>query len=649
MRCVATLLALFLSGSASAGEAGGTLAPYFVVSGGGAGVDRLPLLDTSVEASVAGVIADVRVRQTYVNRGERPLDATYVFPASTRAAVHGLTMTVGERRIRARIEEREQARARFERAKAERKTATLLEQERPNVFRTSVANVMPGDRIEVELHYSELLVPEDGLYELVFPTVVGPRYAPGSASPGEDGFVASPYEHECVAPPSTLHLRARVAAGAPIDGLVSPTHAISEAWSDPGVVEITLAPSETNGGDRDFVLQYRLAGEKVRSGLLLLGGEEEGFFLLTVQPPRRVVPQRIPRRDYVFIVDVSGSMNGFPLDTARRLLRSLVADLRPTDTFDLLLFSGDSRLLAPEPLAATPQNVERALRFLDEQEGGGGTELLDAVKEAMALPSSPGTSRNLVIVTDGFVSAEREAFTYVRDHLGDASFFAFGIGSSVNRYLIEGIAKAGRAEPFVVLAPADSDAVADRFRAYVRSPVLTGVRVEMQGFDARDVEPRSIPDVLADRPVLVYGKWRGAPSGRIVVRGTTGEGPFEQVIDVARVRPDPSNAALRYLWARERAASISDFAFGQETTGERDELVQLGLRYELLTKYTSFVAVQQEVRPGTGAPVDVQQPLPLPQGVSDLAVGSGPEPPLWMLAALLGALVAARRLRAVRA
>ena len=251
-----------------------TLSPYFIVEGGDTGVDRLPLKDTRVDVAIAGVIADVTVRQVYENRGQRPLHARYVFPASTRAAVSGMTMTIGDVRIVAKIKEREQAKTEFEAAKKEGKSASLLEQSRPNVFTMNVANVMPGDTILVELKYTELLVPTDGMYEFVYPTVVGPRYSEKSESTArpEDRFVKSGYTREGVAPKSEFHLGGVISTGVPFQDLVSPTHQMTVRMSGPGRAEIQLADAERLGGNRDFILRYRLAGQNIGAGLLLYQG-----------------------------------------------------------------------------------------------------------------------------------------------------------------------------------------------------------------------------------------------------------------------------------------------------------------------------------------------------------------------------------------
>jgi Ca-activated chloride channel family protein len=507
---------------------------------------------------------------------------------------------------------------------------------------------MPGDEIDVTLEYSELLVPEEGVYEFMYPTVVGPRYstAKENTAPASEHWLKSPYTHEGVAPSSILDIRTTVAAGIPIDSLLSPSHKIVARWSSPAKAETTLAAGEEKGGDRDFILRYKLRGGEIQSGLILHEGEDENFFLLTVQPPKRVRLEAIPPREYVFVVDVSGSMNGFPLDTSKTLLRDLIGRLRPTDTFNVVFFSGGSQLFAPESVPATEQNIALALHMLGGQRGGGGTELLRALQRAMALPHKDGWSRNFIVITDGYISAEADAFRYIREHLDGANVYSFGIGSGVNRYLVEGIAKAGLGEPFVVIKPELAQKEAARLRKYVEAPVLTDVGVSFEGFDAYDVEPKAIPDVLADRPIVVFGKYRGKPRGAAVVRGVTGEGPYLKRISISKKEVDPDAAALAKLWARAKVANIADFNFGNKSEEQRAEIVALGLKYSLLTEFTSFIAVYEVVRNLQGAAEDVKQPLPLPKGVSDLAIGGvtvGAEPGLWALLLCLVALFGVRR------
>lgn len=644
---IATTIA-FLSDSARTQEAGPaqtsadkTLAPYFVVKGDPA-VDQLPLKDTHVEIAVSGVIADVKVLQTYKNEGSRPINAAYVFPASTRAAVYAMRMKMGDQVIVAKIKERETAKKEFDTAKKEGKSASLLEQDRPNVFSMSLANIMPQDQIEIELRYTELLVPTDGVYEVVFPTVVGPRYSSQSeaTAPKQDGWVKSPYLHEGKKPTSTLHISTTISAGIPIQDLSCPSHQIVPQWQTPSVAQLTLDDADPFQGNRDFVLRYRLAGDQIASGLLLYQGEDENFFLYMAQPPARVKTDDIPAREYIFVVDVSGSMEGFPLNTSKQLLRDLIGQLRPTDLFNVVLFAGDSTVLSPKSLQANQENISSAIQLLEKQRGSGGTELLPAIQQAMGVPREAGFSRSIVLVTDGYISGEEGVFDYIRANLNQCNVFSFGIGSSVNRYLIEGVARAGMGEPFVVTKESEAAAVAAKFREYIQTPLLADVQIKSVGFETYDVHPVHLPDLMAQRPVILFGKWRGTPAGTFELHGKTGSGDYVTFLDVAGVKPDETNRALRYLWARSRIAELSDYGSGNLAPERVKDITSLGLKYSLLTQYTSFIAVREEVRNPLGSAHDVKQPLPLPLGVSDLAVGggteAGSEPELiWLITASL--------------
>jgi Ca-activated chloride channel family protein len=629
-----------------------TLSPFFFVDGGDPAIDRLPLKDTRVDVAITGVIADVTVRQVYENRGTRPIHARYVFPGSTRAAVYGLTMTVGDVRTVARIRERKQAAREFEAAKKEGKSASLLEQSRPNVFTMKIANVLPGDTISVELKYTELLVPTGGVYEFVYPTVVGPRYsekAETQVSP-EDQFVKTPYIHQGEAPRSEFHLSGVVSTGVPLQDLASPTHQVDVRWSNAGRSEFTLAESDRPSGNRDFILRYRLAGEEITSGLLLYQGRNENFFLLMAEPPRVVEPDEVPSREYIFVLDVSGSMNGFPLDTAKKLMGDLANVLRPSDTFNIVVFADGSATFSPFSVPATRPNLTRALHFIGQKKGGGGTQLLAALERAVAIPRQREGSRSVVLVTDGYIEAEADVFDYVRAQRHAVNVFAFGIGSSVNRFLIEGIARAGLGEPFIVTQPGEAGEAAARLRRYIDTPILTGIDVAFNGFDAYDVEPGTIPDLFASRPIVVFGKWRGSAAGSIDISGRTGRGVYRISIPVSPSSADVHHGALRQLWARTRITDLSDLGPSAPSEERVADITSLGLNYGLLTRYTSFVAVQEVARRTTEDADDVDQPLPLPDDVSDLAVGvtAGPEPEIvWLYAIVLSMLgyVSLRRLR----
>ncbi len=624
----ATIQAACLCGAAAAQglpeTADKTLSPYFLVKSDDPTVDQLPLKSTVAAVNIAGVIADVKVTQEYKNEGKQTIEAIYVFPASTRASVYGMKMTIGERTIVAKIQEKQKAREEYEQAKQEGKSASLLEQQRPNVFQMNVANILPGDLIKVEMSYTELLIPTDSVYEFVYPTVVGPRYSnqPEATAPPSEQWIKNPYLHEGEAPPYTFDIKVSISGSMAIQDVASNSHKINVNY-DPNRVfaTVNLDPSEKTGGNRDYILKYRLAGGKIESGLLLYKGESENFFLLMVQPPQRITPVQIPAREYVFIVDVSGSMHGFPLNVSKKVLKDLIGNLRASDTFNVLLFSGVSALWSKQSLPANPENIANAIQFIDQQQGGGGTELLPALNQALNLPENKDSSRSFVIVTDGYVSVEKEAFDLIRKSLGKANMFAFGIGSSVNRYIIEGMARVGMGEPFIITNEGEAPAKAEKFRKYIQTPVLARAKIAFSGFDVHDVEPPGIPDVLAERPVIVFGKWKGEPKGKIQLTGVSGDQTYEKSFDVSQFKPVEVNSALRYLWARHKISLLSDYSSVDSSESVVKEITDLGLKYNLLTQYTSFVAIDSLVRNKDGKSTTVKQPLPLPQGVSDYAVG----------------------------
>lgn len=618
-----------------------TLSPYFVVEGSADNVEPFALESTEVTVHIDGVIADVTVKQAYRNGGDVPLHTHYVFPAGARAAVHGLNLQVGDKRVRAQIRERQAAAEEFERAARSGKTAGLLEQDRPNVFSMDVANVLPGDRVLVEMHYSELLIAQDGQYEFVYPTVVGPRYASMDSEPELAAARSGPYMARGDSPDSSFELEVALAGAVPLTEIQSASHKLEVRYRDARSAQLRLARAQGYAANRDFILHYRLTGAQLESGLLLSEGARENYFLLMLQPPARVAASAVPPREYVFVLDVSGSMRGFPLDTAKSLIEQLVGGLRSQDSFNVLLFSGQSRLLSERSLPATNTNIRRALELIDDQNAGGGSELEAALERALALPRKPHCSRSVVVISDGYIAQEQGAFELIEQNLDHTNVFAFGIGSSVNRYLIEGVARTGRGEPFVVTRPDEAAAQAQRFRKYIESPVLTDIRVQFKDFDAYDVEPVAQPDLFAERPIIVFGKWRGPRRGSITLSGHGSSGPFAQSLRLAAF-PTGAHAALPQLWARSRIARLADFS--SDPSASQDEITALGLSYSLLTPYTSFIAVLEQVRNPGGAALDSDVPVALPLGMSEQgedcgAYAAGAEPELyWLLAAVLCAL-----------
>ncbi len=597
--------------------------PYFLVLAEQGETEQLPLKSTDVDVNISGVIADVNVKQTYSNTGIKPIEAIYVFPASTRAAVYKMVMKVNDREIIAIVEEKQQARTLYEEAKKQGKTASLLEEHRPNVFQMNVANIMPGATIEVSMSYTELLIPTDKVYEFMYPTVVGPRYVSKNEteSGSAENWTANPYTEEGVKPKSTLDIKVNIEAGMPIKEIRCETHKNKISYEAKSKANITL--NEKDGGNRDFIVQYRLAGNSIESGVLLYEDPNgENYFLAMMQPPQRCTDQQIAPREYVFIIDVSGSMSGFPLDISKEIMKKLLGNLKSTDKFNIVLFAGGSNVYSEKSLPATKQNVSKAIDFMDNLRGGGGTELLSALKTAMELNPDDNYSRSFVILTDGYVSVEKQAFDYIRNNLGKANFFSFGIGSSVNRFLIEGLAHIGYGEPFIAVNKEEGNKLADKFTKYISTPLLTDIDMEISGFEAYDVLPEKMPDLFAERPLIVTGKYKGTPQGSIKITGTSGNEKYNKTWTIKKEISSDKAQALKYLWAREKIRLISDYNNLRKNEEYKKEIIALGKNYNLLTEYTSFIAIDSEVSNESGNISTVKQPLPLPQGVSNAAVAS---------------------------
>ncbi|MGC1172282.1 VIT and vWA domain-containing protein [Polaromonas sp.] len=636
-----------------------TESPYFFVKSDEPGLDQLPLKATKVDVRISGVIADVTVTQHYRNEGQRAIEAKYVFPGSTKAAVYGMNVRLADRLITANIREKQQARIEYDSAKKEGKTAALLEQHLPNVFQMNVANIMPGDDVKVELRYTELLVPQSGNYQFVFPTVVGPRYNSPQSEQAQGKWVAKPYLPAGQPSATAFDIKVQLATPIGLKEVRSNSHSIDVQKSQEAGAEgsktasVSLRPGSGPANNRDFILDYRLAGDRIESGVMLYQGNPgsgENFFLAMVEPPKQIAAQTINPREYIFVVDISGSMHGFPLDTSKALLRELIGSLRPSDSFNVLLFSGSNRFLSPKSVPASRANIDQAISTIVQMGGGGSTELIPALKRVYAEPKAADVSRTVVVVTDGYVTVEREAFELVRRNLSQANLFSFGIGSSVNRHLMEGLARAGMGEPFIITNSSEAPAEAARFRKMIESPVLTSVKARFEGMDVYDVEPAQLPDVLGERPVVVFGKWRGQAGGQLVIEGQSASGPYRKALPTGSSNQDA--AALRYLWARHRIAGLSDQEALEGGDSQRARITELGLQYNLLTQYTSFLAVDKVVR--NTQPLDapsVNQPSPMPQGVSNLAIGAEvpgtPEPATWAGMAMMLSVLAmlARRQR----
>ena len=591
-----------------------------------------PLKRTEVRAEISGSVARVTVTQQFGNPFKDKIEAVYTFPLPQDAAVDDMTMLVGSRTVRGKIKRREEARAIYEAARAAGHVAGLLDQERPNIFTQHVANIMPGEEVKVTISYVEVLKYEAGSYEFVFPMVVGPRYIPGRPTGRQGGGWAPDTDRvpdasritPPVTPPGTraghdIAIEVALDAGVPVDMLTCPTHEVSTERPSVSRAVVRLRDQATIP-NKDFILRYDVAGRRITDAVLAHRADKGGFFTLILQPPERVTAEDVTPKELVFVIDTSGSMSGFPIEKAKETMRLALDGLYPQDTFNLITFSGDTRILFPEPVQATRENLQKAQAFLASRYGSGGTEMMKAIRAALDPSDSQQHVRIVCFMTDGYVGNDMEIISEIQRH-PNARIFSFGIGSSVNRFLLDKMAEQGRGEVEYVGLNDDGSAAAKRFHERVRNPLLTDISVDWGGLPVSDIYPKRIPDLFAAKPVVLHGRYTAPWKGAIHLRGKMSGKPYSRDLTVTLPAKEPAHDVLASLWARAKISDLmaQDYYGIQMGTVQpklKDAITQLGLDFRLMTQYTSFVAVEEMTITEGGEPRRVEVPVEMPEGVS---------------------------------
>ncbi|PYS65134.1 MAG: trypsin [Acidobacteria bacterium] len=637
--------------SAQSGETQGSLQ---IIDSNGKPRAVCPLKHTDVKAEISGFLARVIVTQEFENPFKEKIEAVYTFPLPQNAAVDDMTMLVGDRTVRGKILRREEAQAVYEAAKSSGQTASLLNQERPNIFTQSVANILPGEQIKISISYVETLKYEDGSYEFVFPMVVGPRYIPGHATGAQpnasgDGFAPNtdqvPDASRITPQPVPEGMRVghdvsidlTLDAGVPIDGLSSKTQEVDVERSDDHRAHVRLKDQATIP-NKDFVFRYDVAGKKFSDALLTHSSANGGFFTLILQPPERVTAEDVTPKELVFVLDTSGSMSGFPIEKAKETMKLALDNLYPYDTFNLITFSGDEHILFPEPVSATRENLAKAQAFLESRQGGGGTEMMKAIKASMDPSDAQNHVRIVCFMTDGYVGNDMEIIGEVQKH-PNARVFAFGIGNSVNRFLLDNMAKYGRGEVEYVGLNDDGSAAARRFHERVRNPLLTDITIDWNGMPVADVYPQTIPDLFSAKPVILTGRYTANGRSAIRLKGKMSGRDFVREIPVDFSSSQSQHEVLATLWARTRVDDLMsrDFKGAQQGNMQDDvkqAIINLGLDYRLMTQFTSFVAVEEMIVTDGGKPRRIDVPVEVPEGVNRRAVYGQENQPFGRLQAL---------------
>jgi Ca-activated chloride channel family protein len=615
-------------------------------------VGACPLQHTDVEADIAGFVSRVRVRQTFHNSLDKKIEAVYVFPLPHDAAVDDMVMTVGDRRIVGQIKPRTEAREIYEAARAAGYIASLLDQERPNIFTQFVTNVEPGAEIVIELSYVETLQYNDGVFEFVFPVVVGPRYMPGKPT-GQQGTGWAPDTTQVpdasrISPPVALpgtraghdiSVTVRLDAGTEIFDLQSVLHEVNIERTGFGRATVTLT-NHTEVPNKDFILRYRLATDAIDEAVLLHTDERGTFFTLILQPPQRVLPVQVQPRELIFVIDHSGSMSGFPLDKAKETMRLAIERMHPQDTFNLLSFSDETHHCFDKPVPNTPENRAKALKYLADLSDAGGTELLPAIKTVLESPADPGRLRIVCLMTDGYVGNDEAIIAMVRQHARTTRVFAFGIGNSVNRFLLDGVAQASRGEAEYVTLQSEAEGAAERFHERISAPVLTDIVLDRGTLPVTEVYPTNIPDLFSHKPLMIHGRLTGPAVGQITLRGNTTTGAFERRIDVHVPTAAVPHPSLASLWARAKVKDLTQDAAVSRSENSveamRKEITQLGIDFHLMTQFTSFVAVEELIVTVGGEPTTITVPVEIPDGVSYEGVFGKPNHLVSLLSGAMG-------------
>jgi len=476
---------------------------------------------------------------------------------------------------------------------------------------------MPGEKVLIEISYVETLKYEDGVYEFVFPMTVGPRYIPGSV---QDAAKIKPPVAES-RPGHDISIEVNLNAGVPVEEIRSTSHQIEQVNISPSNAKVTLKDEKTIP-NKDFVFRYDVSGKRIEDAVLAHRGERGGFFTLVLQPPDKFAPEDRTPKEIVFVLDTSGSMSGFPIEKAKEAMKLSLDGLYPEDTFNLITFAGDTHVLFEEPVPATQANLEKAQAFLESRTGGGGTEMMTAIKAALDPSDSKEHIRIVCFMTDAFVGNDNEIIAEIQKH-PKARVFSFGIGTSVNRFLLDKMAEAGNGEVEYVSLEDDGSKAAKRFYERVRTPLLTDLSIEWNGMPVTDVYPSKIGDLFSAKPVIVNGRFTKPATGAIKLKGKVAGMPYEREIAVNLPAAESANDVLATLWARKRVDELSSDALKSKTPQKvNDEITNLGLDFGILTNFTSFVAVEERIVNQNGKPVKVQVPVAIPEGVDrKMAVG----------------------------
>jgi len=626
------------SGEAAEDASGGSPFAVMLVTGEGAvGQLKLPLKKTSIRAQVTDSFAVTDISQVYHNDTGKKIEVLYQFPLPYQGAVTDMIFRVNNRTVVGTIKEREEARREYEQARAAGQTASLVEQERPNIFSQSIANILPDDDIAVTLRIYHPLRFNGGSFEYAFPITIGPRYmggepigrsgegwSPDTSQTPDASRISPRYIPRGVDSSHLLDLEITLTTQIKIDSISSPSHYVLVQSPSDGQHIITLSPRDRIP-NKDFILRYKTVSHQPQFSLLThrLPGEE-GFFSITLVPPSERREAKVVPKEMIFVLDRSGSMEGVTMEKAKEALVKALRRLNDGDAFNVILFDDAVERLWERPRAVDAVNVQAAVRYTEAVAARGGTEMEAPLLEALGYPDEPSRQRIVLFITDGNVGYEQRLLGMIRQNLGRARIFSVGIGSSVNRYLVGEVAREGRGIAEFIRQDEDVAERLDLIYRRISSPILTNVDFDFDGLEVADIYPERARDLFAEEPTTLVGRYHTTGQGTLRVKAHAADGDVDWEFPLDLPAEQSANPALRYAWAKQKIDSLALTALGEETPELKEEIIELSRRYSVLSKYTAFIAVEREIRDPDQWPAERWLiPSELPEGLR--FNGLGPE------------------------
>ncbi|MBI5551286.1 MAG: VWA domain-containing protein [Desulfobacterales bacterium] len=574
--------------------------------------DQFILRQTAAEVEITGVVARVRLRQVFENPYDERLETIYVFPMPENAAVDAYSFRIGEKVIKGVVKKKEEARKEYEQAKQEGRKAGLLEQERPDIFTQSLVNIPPRATVVANIEYVHTLKIDGAHYLFSFPMVVAPRYIPGQ--PVARGNVGRGWANDTDQVPDAskitpqyippgmraghdIDVTVKIDAGLPIQAITGVTHelAIHKGSETTATVSLKNGPVIPN---KDFVLEYKVGGQSTMLAAMTHKGEgEDGFFSIVIQPKHSVERQEVAPRDIVLLLDISGSMDGTPIGQLRGFAEHILGTLNPQDRFNIVAFNNDLDSFASQYLQATPENIANGQGFIRALRSSGGTEMLPAIRQVLK-PASEEENRHayVIIVTDALVGNDAPILNHLNQpQFGRFRIYPVAMGSAPNDYLIQRAAEIGRGFSMRIANEDNAVEIAKRFAAKISYPIMTDLAIDWGQLKVKDLLPEPLPDLYADRPLVLIGRYEKSGAAKVKLTGNISGQKVVSEFDLDLPASETAHDSLPVLWARARIRQLTNKEIGNISNATQEKITALGLTHQIVTDYTSFIAVERDI------------------------------------------------------